>query len=115
MQTHFKQEELMDPPFTEKRTAVDEVDSKMDYVEHQFVQRYGGDHDVRWRTALKESEGIEETAQRAVWNEPEHDQFHIAHTAGGSLVRLLLERDIKHVTSEKKSSLTPTTLTSQST
>ena len=38
MQTHFKEEQLMDLPLTAKRIAIDEVDRKMDYVEHQFVQ-----------------------------------------------------------------------------
>ena len=89
----------MDLPLTAKRIAIDEVGSKMDYVEHQFVQRYGGDHDVGWRAALKESEGVEYAANRAIWNEPDHHLFHIACSEGG-LVRLLLERDIKHVIPE---------------
>ena len=43
-------------------------DSKMDYMEHQFVQRHGGDHDAGWRAALGLSEGVEDAANRAIWN-----------------------------------------------
>ena len=114
MQTHFSVLKLMDLPLTEKRIPIDEVDSKMDYVEHQLLQRYGGYNDFAWRRALMISGGVEDAAHRAAWNEPDHHMFHVGLRQDGA-VRLLLERDIKHVTSEKKSSLTPTTLTSQST
>ena len=50
---------------TKKRIAVDEVDSKLDFAEHQVVQRHGGDDGAKWRTALMEAEGVEETARRA--------------------------------------------------
>ena len=69
-------------------------------MEHQYAQRYGGDHDIGLRTALRLSEGAEEAADRAIWNEPEHPQFQAAIKNDG-LERLLIERDIKHVISEE--------------
>ena len=44
--------------------------------------------------------GVEETADRAIWNEPEHHMLHVATRQNG-VVRLLLERDIEHVISEE--------------
>ena len=68
-------------------------------MEHQYAQRYGGDHDIGWRTALRLAEGVEDAADRAIWNEPDHPQLQAAIENDG-LARLLIERDIKHVISE---------------
>ena len=45
------------------------------------------------------SKGAEEATHRAVWNEPNHHMFHVGIRQDGVL-RVLLERDIKHVISE---------------
>ena len=52
IRTIFAAEQLMDLPLRVKRIPIDEVDSKMDYAEHRYVQHYGGGFDARWRAAL---------------------------------------------------------------
>jgi hypothetical protein len=102
MQTHLNDKELMDLSYTHKRVAVDEVDSKLNYDEHLIAQRYGGDDSLKWRKALQEAEGVEETALRAVWGGrggAEHPKFATAMVGCRSsrqslLVQQMLERDV---------------------
>ena len=63
-----------------------------------MLQHHGGDTDDAWRRALMIAGGVEETAERATWIEPDHHMFHLARRKG--VVKLLLDRDIKHVISE---------------
>ena len=63
------------------------------------MQFYGGDHDIRWRTALRLADGAEDAADRAIWDEPDHPQLRVALSDGPTL---LIERDSKHVTSERR-------------
>ena len=97
IRTIFAVEQLMDLPLIVKRIPIDEVDSKMDYAEHRYVQHYGGGFDTRWRVALSLVEGVEDVADRAIWNQPEHPQLQLALN---DVPELLIERDIKHAISE---------------
>ena len=97
-QTKFSVHKLMDLPLTVKRIPIDEVESKMEYEEHWQLQHYGGGTDNAWRRALMIAGGVEETAERAIWNEPDHHMLRLARRKG--VVKLLLDRDIKHVISE---------------
>ena len=63
-----------------------------------MLQHYGGGTDNAWRRALMIAGGVEETAERAIWNEPDHHMLRLARRKG--VVKLLLDRDIKHVISE---------------
>ena len=68
----------MDLPLSVKRIPIDEVDSKMDYAEYWMLQHYGGGTDNAWRRGLMIAGGVEETAERAIWNEPDHQMLHVA-------------------------------------
>ena len=98
IQTLFAVEQLINLPLIAKWVPIDEADSKMDYEEHRYAQRYGGDRESGLREALCQAEGVEDVADRAIWNEPDHPQLHVAINNGPSL---LIERDIKHVISER--------------
>ena len=77
-QTKFSVHKLMDLPLTVKRIPIDEVDSKMDYAEYWMLQHYGGGTDNAWRRGLMIAGGVEETAERAIWNESGHHMLHVA-------------------------------------
>ena len=64
-----------------------------------MLQRYGGGNDNAWRRGLMIAGGAEETAERAIWNQPDHPMLRVATRQDG-VVRLLLERDIEHAISE---------------
>ena len=95
----FSVHKLRNLPFTVKRIPIDDADSKMDYEEYRKLQRYGGGNDDAWRRALMIAGGVEEIADRAIWNEPDHHMLRIATRQEG-VVRSTLERDIEHVISE---------------
>ena len=104
IQTHLKEQGLMDLSFTHKRIAVDEVEIRLKYAEHQISQRYGGDDSVGWRTVLIDAGGVEETARRAVWEEPEHPRSTVtryeACRGRRTYLRMMLDRGIMQVIAE---------------
>ena len=98
--TKFSVDKLMDQPLTVKRIPIDEVETKLEWEEHCILQHHGGGTDNAWRRALMIAGGVEETAERAIWNEPDHHMLRPAKQAAEPKVRLLLNRDIEHVISE---------------
>ena len=98
--TKFSVDKLMDQPLTVKRIPIDEVETLMDWEEHCILQRHGGDTDNAWRRSLMIAGGVEEAAERAIWNEPAHHMLQPARQAAPPKVRMLLHRDIEHVISE---------------
>jgi hypothetical protein len=67
--TKFSVNKLMDQPLTVKRIPIDEVETKLECC---ILQHHGGGTDNAWRRALMIGGGVEETAERAIWNEPGH-------------------------------------------
>ena len=116
MQIHLNERELIDLSYTHKRIAVDEVESKMNYDEHQIAQRHEGDNNYEWRKALMDAGGVEEAARRAVLGEPEHPRFTVAKDEAcrgrENLLRVMLDRGIMQVIAEGTPHGTPSSLES---
>ena len=81
--TKFSVHKLSDQPLTVKRIPIDEVEAVMDWEEHCILQHYGGDTDNAWRRSLMVAGGVEEAAERALWNEPAHGHMLRSARAGG--------------------------------
>ena len=79
--TKFSVHKLSDPPLTVKRIPIDEVETLLDWEEHRIVQRQGGDTDNAWRRSLMIAGGVQEAAERAIWNQPAHQMFQPARQA----------------------------------